>query len=129
MTRLLDTLARLGFVLLLPVLLPVLMIVALIDGLLTKPVKRSPRTVAQLLRRRLAGEQSDGEWDDFVCLRIADPRLESVRRGCVAIEEEHSSQVPPAYLTEDGLASLRRLPHQVEGVEQADAAHERASAG
>ena len=123
--RLLAALARFGLIL----LLPVLMIVALISGLLTKPLKRSPHAVADLIRRRLAGEQSRGEWDEFVCLHIADPQLEGVRRGCVAIEEEESSPAPPTYLTEAGLVRLRQLLHEVEGVEQADAADERASAG
>jgi hypothetical protein len=125
MKRVVAELIRIGLIL----CLPVVMLVALISGLVTKPMTRNPRAVAELLRRRLAGEQARGEWDEFVCLRIADSRLEAVRRGCAAIEEAESSQAPPAYLTETGLDRLRQLLHEVEGVEQADAADERANAG
>jgi hypothetical protein len=122
--RLLDTGIQVGLIL----LLPAVALIALVDSFLTRPLVRDRAAVAGLLRRRLAGAQGRGEWDKFVCLRIIDPRLEAVRQECRRIEEEGGGQFPPVYLSEAGARRMGELLHELEGVEQADAADERAIA-
>ena len=98
--------------------MPVLFLVSLVSGILSKPLPRTHSDVAALLRRRLAGTQDRGEWDDFVCRPIADFQLEAMRRSCVNIEEKESIGTPPSYLTDAGHRQLTALINELDGVEQ-----------
>lgn len=44
-----------------------------------RAAKRSPQEVAQCLRDFLNGAGGDWDWDDFISIPIADPRLEAIR--------------------------------------------------
>jgi hypothetical protein len=72
----------------------------------------------------LLGTQERGEWDSFICLRIGDARLESVRRTCQTIEYEMAATGGPVYLSAAGMDRLRTMLTELEGVEQADASDE-----
>jgi hypothetical protein len=73
-------------VLLLPLLL-VGTLFALVLGPFARPTRMSPREVVQYLRDFPNG--TGGEWDidDFVSMKIADPRLESIRRRFIALDD------------------------------------------
>ena len=44
------------------------------------PKRRSTADVVSILERELAGVASTEEWDDFVCVPIEDPVLDSLRK-------------------------------------------------
>ncbi len=81
-----DRLARMMALIALPVLLPV----AFVAGVLQRPVRRTRAEVADLLEREADGRGRDAEWDDFVCVPIADPELEAMRAAIVGAEEAAS---------------------------------------
>lgn len=79
-----DRLLRMMTVVTLPMLLPN----AFIAGVFQRPVSRTRAEVADLLEREADGCGSDAEWDDFTCMRIADPELEGIRAAIVRAEED-----------------------------------------
>jgi Tfp pilus assembly protein PilN len=72
------------------VAVPVLLPIAFLAGVFQRPVSRTRAEVADLLEREAEGCGSDAEWDDFTCIRVADPELEAIRATIVRAEEEAS---------------------------------------
>jgi hypothetical protein len=73
------------------VLIPLGIVGALIAGLFARPMERTADEVARYIRAMLAGklldEDSGYDYDEFSCVPIADPQLESIaRRACEAFE-------------------------------------------
>jgi hypothetical protein len=58
---------------------PVLLIVKLVLMPFERPMKRSAEEVARYLRDFLEKSGGDWDWDDFISIPIADPRLEALR--------------------------------------------------
>lgn len=90
-----------SFVLIL--LLPFLLVGALLALILApfaRPARMSSREVAQYLRDFLNG--TGGEWDidDFVSMKIADPRLESIRRRFLALDDPADPNALAALIAE-----------------------------
>ena len=58
--------------------------VQMLRGLLARlqgpPKRRSLADVITIMERELAGTASIDEWDDFVCVPIEDPALDSIRK-------------------------------------------------
>ncbi|HRE44110.1 MAG TPA: hypothetical protein PKY87_09085 [Terricaulis sp.] len=71
--------------------------------------KASPEYVAASLRDFLDGSGGAYDWGDFVGIRVADPRLEDIRREAAGVE------LP---LKEDGRAILEALLARAEALEQ-----------
>jgi hypothetical protein len=65
---------------------PIFLVVKLIILPFEKPIQRSPQQVAKYLRDFLEGTGGDWDWDDFVSIEIADPRLEDIRERAAALE-------------------------------------------
>ena len=57
----------------------VLVPIAALFSIFSRPVQRSRAEVVNLIDRYLDGAVSDDEWDDFICVPIADPRLDRIR--------------------------------------------------
>jgi hypothetical protein len=73
------------------VILPFALIGALIWGIFGRPIERTADEVARYIRAMLDGtvneEDSGYDYDEFSCVPIADPKLESLaRRACEAFE-------------------------------------------
>jgi hypothetical protein len=51
-----------------------------------RPVDRSAAEVANLLRLRIEGADTDGGWDYFVSCRIRDSKLEKIRASVESME-------------------------------------------
>ena len=71
--------------------LPVMLVGALIAGIFGRPIERTPHEVARYIRAMLDDtvleEVSGFDYDEFSCVPIADPKLESLaRRACQAFE-------------------------------------------
>jgi hypothetical protein len=73
--------------------LPALMIAAAVAGLVSKPVARTRGEVADLIERFLAGEDTTVEWDEFICVPIADAELERIRQRCADLEGAAEEEV------------------------------------
>ena len=74
------------------IVLPFGIVGALIAGLFSRPMDRTAEEVAEYIRAMLDGtvtdEDSDFDYDEFSCVPIADPQLESIaRRACEAFEQ------------------------------------------
>ena len=74
-----------GFLLLMFVV-PIAIVVKLMTLPFERPTKRSPTEVAKYLRDFLNGTGGDWDWDDFISIEIADPRLEAIRQQAAALE-------------------------------------------
>ena len=74
------------------IFLPFALIGALISGIFGRPIERTADEVARYIRAMLDGtvdeEDSGFDYDEFSCVPIADPKLESLaRRACEAFEQ------------------------------------------
>ncbi len=96
-----PVLVRILAVLALPVLLPI----AAVAGLFQRPLVRTRSEVADILERYVQGEDNDAEWDDFTCVRIADPELEAIRVAIIRAEETDTLETQ---LLERYIRQLRR---------------------
>jgi len=67
------------------VILPIGLIVALIAVPFHRPANRSAADVAKYLRDFLQNTGDEWDWDDFACVPIANPELESIRQKAVAV--------------------------------------------
>ncbi|MEP9361126.1 hypothetical protein [Sphingomonas sp. KR3-1] len=75
--------------LLLLLLVPAIVLVAIFALLLrpfTRPAERSAAEVARYLRDFRDGTGGEWDFDDFIGERIADPRLESIRKRAAGLE-------------------------------------------
>ena len=67
-------------------------------------MKRTPQEVVGYLRDFIEGTGGDWDWDDFVSIQIADPRLDSISKFPDVGQGELQSLLREA----EGLASLPR---------------------
>lgn len=94
------------FVLLIPVIL-VFMVLKIVLMPFERPIERSADEVACYLRDFLNGTDGPWDWDDFISIPIADPRLEDLRCRAANLD------LPMA---RDDMAPLRALIAEVEMV-------------
>ncbi len=59
--------------------IPIFLLVKIIATPFEKPIDRTPDEVVGLLVGFLEGTVEDWDWDDFMGISIADPRLEDIR--------------------------------------------------
>ena len=96
-------------------LLPIVLLlapVALIAGILSKPVQRTRGEVADTIEKFISGTCPDMEWDEFSCVRIADSRLDEIRKTCVVLPDTHPS-AKPGYTNEAGFELLRSFVREL----------------
>lgn len=84
-----------------------------------RPAKRSVEEVASTLRALLNGTLDSEEWDFFVSVSIQDPRLESIRKRCVALWKDESpyldsGAIDPTRLSELGRRMVKDLLDECE---------------
>lgn len=91
-------------VLLIPVIL-VFIVLTLLLKPFERPIKRSPEEVARSLQDFLNGTGGPWDWDDFISIPIADPRLEDLRCRAASLD------LPMA---DDDSAPLRALIAEAE---------------
>jgi len=89
------------------ILLPLFILLKIVLLPFERPVKRKRTEVASILRAMLDGTISDSEWDDFVCVSIADPRLDEMRQRCARIEEEFPVDASKVSLSTEEAKLLR----------------------
>jgi len=75
---------------------------------------RSGEEVCDLLNAILNRSITDEEWDDFISIKIIDPKLEKIRDRMEEIWTEKSvyriaESIDPADLNPKGVAEVRRL--------------------
>jgi len=85
----------------------------------TRPANASAESVAGLLRALRQGTVSSRDWDNFISVKIGDPRLEAIRQQVVAMWVEDSpfliaGSMNPSDLTAEGVANLDKLIADVE---------------
>lgn len=107
---LLGALRNLASLLLVIIAVPV----ALVASLLKRPLRRTREEVASLLRARLSESYSLSAWDEFLCVAIADPRLEAIRNECISLEEAAINEDEPTYLTTAGRTRVKGLLEELE---------------
>ena len=98
----------LGFVLA-PVLIVLAVIVKLVISPFEKPINRTREEVAAILQRRLSDAPDWNEWDDFICIPIADPNLETIRKECLVLEQRGDSAEAPSFLSAEAIERYRTL--------------------
>ena len=91
------------------ILIPIVIVLKLVTIPFERPIRRTPDEVAAYLRDFIQGTGGDWDWDDFVSIPIADPKLESIRAR---------ARDYPA--TENGLAELKALLREAEALMSQD---------
>jgi hypothetical protein len=86
-------------------LLAIVIVAAILAGLFSRPIQRTPAEVARFLRDFIEGTGGDMDWDEFESVPIADPELERIRR-------EAATAAPPG----PDMAKLRDLLRQTEAL-------------
>jgi hypothetical protein len=86
-----------------------------------RPVQHSAAEVAAMLRSLLAGTTGSREWAYFQSVQLQDPRLEDIRKRCVALWERGSPAVKradsdPLPLTESGKGQVSELLAECEAL-------------
>ena len=74
--------------------------IAAIAGLLGSAEKRRADEVATYLRNFVHGGGGEWDWDDFISVPIANPRLDELRKRAAAVD------LPPS---QEGIGLLREL--------------------
>jgi len=97
------------------IFLPILMIVAAIAGLFQRPIQRTREEVAGIIDRFLNGTSTDTEWDDFVCVPLADSTLEEIRKRCSVLDEEYPPIEKYSYCNDQGTEILKEYVKQLRG--------------
>ena len=101
------------------VALPVIVLAAIVVKLVTmpfeRPATRSRLDVSEILKRRISDNPDWMEWDEFLCVPIADSELEAIREECAALEVRAYVGGPPTYLNDDAQAKLRELVAKADG--------------
>lgn len=92
------------FVLLTPVIL-FFIVLKIVLLPFERPIQRSPDEVARYLRDFLNGTGGPWDWDDFISVPIADPRLEDLRQRASVLD------LP---MTDDETAPLKALVAEAE---------------
>ena len=91
--------------------IPIVIVVNLIVTPFEKPTDRAADEVVRFLRDFHNGTGDDYDWDDFVSVPIADPRLESIRERAWALSL-------PVDAT--GFGELKVLLEEAEAIVQAE---------
>ncbi len=91
----------------------VVMIMVLPFALFGRPAKITATEVADYLNNFIEDKGEAWDWDDFISVAIANPKLESIRARASQVE------LP---LDEEGLVALRLLLSEAEELIKADAA-------
>ena len=73
-----------------------------------RPMKRTPQEVVGYLRDFIEGTGGDWDWDDFVSIQIADPRLDSIRERASKFPDVGQGELQSLLREAEGLASLPR---------------------
>ena len=90
------------------VIIPIAVLLRLAMLPFERPMKRTPQEVVGYLRDFIEGTGGDWDWDDFVSIQIADPRLDSIRERASKFPDVGQGELQSLLREAEGLASLPR---------------------
>ena len=99
-----------GYILFVPIVI-IGMVIALPFALFARPSKTTATEVALYLNDFIEGKGGAYDWDDFICVQIENPQLDSIRARASQVE------LP---VDESGLTTLRVLLSEVERLIEAE---------
>jgi hypothetical protein len=70
-------------------------------------------SAASVIEAFADGKSGLWDWDEFTSIKKKDAFLESVRRRCLSVREEHPARTEGAYCNTDGLETLRTLAQEL----------------
>lgn len=62
--------------------------------------------VVEVLENFVNGKGEDWDWDDFISVRLKDPKLEEIRRRCLNLDKEFPPVKPGQYCNDGGIKVL-----------------------
>jgi len=74
-----------------------------------KGIERSRAEVADTIERFVDGSCGRWDWDDFCCVPIIDPQLDSIRARCTSLPQEYPPIEKGHYCNEAGIEVLRQI--------------------
>ncbi len=74
-----------------------------------KSIERSRAEVADTIERFVDGTCGKWDWDDFCCVPISDPHLDSIRARCIALPQDYPLVEKGHYCSEAGIEVLRQI--------------------
>jgi len=89
-------------------IVPIGVLAALLATPFARPIKRTPEEVVSCLRDFIEGTGGPWDWDDFVSIPIADPRLEAIRKRASKFPDVGPGELE-ALLSEAEVLGLSRL--------------------
>ena len=87
------------------IIIPLAVLLKLVMLPFERPMKRTPDEVADYLRDFIGGTGDEWDWDDFVSIRIADPRLDSIRLRASKFPDVRKDELTMLLREAEGLAS------------------------
>ena len=72
-------------------------------------MKRSTDEVARYIEDFVNGTGGRWDWDDFICVPIADPELDTIRDLAARLPDLYPPRQPGHYCGEEGMAELVRI--------------------
>jgi len=74
-----------------------------------KSIERSRAEIADTIERFLDGTCGMWDWDNFCCVPISDPQLDSIRARCIALPQDYPPVEKGHYCSEAGIEVLRQI--------------------
>ncbi|HET8891844.1 MAG TPA: hypothetical protein VFQ41_23300 [Candidatus Angelobacter sp.] len=74
-----------------------------------KSIGRSRAEMADTIERFVDGICRRWDWDDFCCVPIIDPHLDSIRVRCAGLPQEYPPVEKGHYCSEAGIQILRQI--------------------
>lgn len=82
-------------------------VIAIMVYFMWKPKERTPAEVADTIEAFLDGSLDDRRWDDFICLRIKDDKLNEIRMRFNDVSLDYPSGEGESYCNEQGRELMR----------------------
>lgn len=87
------------------IIIPFAVLLKLVTLPFERPMKRTPEEVAAYLRDFIGGSGDERDWDEFVSIRITDPRLDSIRKRASQFPDVRKHELTMLLSEAEGLAS------------------------
>jgi hypothetical protein len=72
-------------------------------------MKLSSTEIADIIEGFLLKKDATWDWDDFISIRLSNPKVEHIRKICAGLPEQFPPNAAGQYCNEDGIEFLRKL--------------------
>jgi len=77
-------------------------------------MKLTAGEIRGILSRFLDGTGSTYEWDDFISIRLRDPKFDAIRERCGGLPDEFPPEAPRQFCGSQGMDVIRKFIKELE---------------